>query len=294
MKRKKLLQPIKFFNFIEIHPSVVLLAAVAVWLRFVPQLLITYFIVAVHEAAHMIAASALGCKPEAVELLPFGITMRLRETTIRAPKNEIIIAAAGPLSNAVMALTALGLYHHALLSRDGALYIIAANTGIALVNLFPAMPLDGGRIFRSILTARIGHIRAMNVSLLVTRLTGVLLLAAGVAVVIISRFNFSLLLIGAFLIANAMSEQRAGKMLIMREIMLSRQKLAESGAQAAGLLTMTADTPAKAALKFFTYNRYYSIQIVDKDLRIIGTITETQLIEGLLRMGSGVTIQEIL
>ena len=55
-----------------------------------------------------------------------------------------------------------------------------------------------------------------------------------------------------------------------------------------------ADSPARKALKILTYNKYYNINVVDEDMNIIGTVTETKLIEKLIDKGIRIDAKALL
>lgn len=112
-----------------------------------------------------------------------------------------------------------------------------------------------------------------------------MLTLAGAALLIYTKFNFSLILIGAFLIVNTIAEQRGRIHVMMDEILRSREKLANGSAERVGTIAISADEPARKALKLLSYNRYYLISVIDRNMRVIGTVTETELIESLVKDG---------
>ena len=278
-------RPIKLFKFIEIHISTLLLIFFALLFNFTHSLLITYAIVIIHELAHIFTALYLKVKLDKIEILPFGVTMRIHSHYIKTPNDEIIIAIAGPISNIAMGLIALGLKNYGIIDDEMASFLIMANIGIALINIIPALPLDGGRVMKAALTLRWGYVKSFNFTMIITKISIVLIIIIGIAVLIYTKFNFSMLLIGAFLVANAISEQRGNKMIMIREILYSRQKLVHCGTERAGVIAIMHNQPARRALKMLNYNKYYIINIIDDNMKIIGSITETQLIEGLIEKG---------
>ena len=278
-------KPIKISKYIEIHISTLLLIFFAVLFDFTSSLLITYVIVIIHEASHILTALFLKVKLDKIEILPFGVTMRIHSHYIKTPKDEIIIAIAGPLSNIIMCLFSLGLKNHGIISDDLTKFLIMANLGIALINIIPALPLDGGRIMKAALTIRWGYVKSFNFTMIITKISISIIILTGTIIIIYTKFNFSILLIGAFLVANAISEQRGNKMIMMREILYSRQKLVDCGTERAGVIAIMHNQPARRVLKLLNYNKYYIINIIDDNMKIIGSITETQLIEGLIDKG---------
>ena len=286
LKLKNLLKPIKIKK-VEVHLSAVLLIVVALRMRFLNQLAISYVITALHEIAHIFVAHRLGVKIRGVEVLPFGITMRLGESGIKKPKDEIRVSLAGPLCNLVVAYLTYGFYGGQL--RD---FIICTSLAIGLFNLLPVLPLDGGRVLRSVLVMRYGCIKGSKIAMKVTATLSFFVVVAGAYVLYATGFNFSFLLIGGFLIANITEEKKSTNMIIMKDILYSRKKLSENGACKGEILVATEKDRAKTLLSSLSYDKYYMIEIVDSHMCPLCRITETQLIEGIAVYGMNVKMKK--
>lgn len=271
-----MLKTIKIKN-LEVHPTVLLLIFFALLFDFANFLLLTYLVVFIHETAHALTAVLLKVKLDKIEIMPFGVTIAIHGTHIKKPIHEIIIAAAGPICSGVLAFLCYRL--------NLGSFMVTANTAIALINIIPALPLDGGRILKAVLTERWGYVKAFNFTLKITKICAVIMSVVGVVLLFYTKFNFSLILIGAFLIVNTITEQRGSTHIMMTEILRSREKLSNGCAERSGVIAISADEPARKALKLLSYNRYYIINIIDSDMKILGTITETQLIEQLVEKG---------
>lgn len=279
---------IRFLD-IEIYWSVVVLWLVAFRFAFLHRLLVAYGLTAMHECAHIAVTRRLGIKIEKVEILPFGITARLCDEGIKRTSDEIIIAVAGPLSNFLIAFMAYGL-------ADGwwQTYIVCTSLVIGVFNLIPALPLDGGRILKAILVSRYGCIRGYGVTMKVTAFCGVAIVVVGVWVLYITGFNFSFLIIGAFLVANITEEIKASKIIVMKDILYSRRKLKETRHQRCGVMVVTDEQKAFEVLSAITYDKYYLINITDINGKILNTITETSFVEGLAVLGMNTSMRKFV
>ena len=112
----------------------------------------------VHELAHSIVAQRYGLKVKEIELYLFGGASKIEEEP-RTPKSEIIISAVGPLSSLIIGgLLLIFLFTLPLSLPLGVVitlfYSGISNIGLGFFNLFPAFPVDGGRILRAILWAK--------------------------------------------------------------------------------------------------------------------------------------------
>lgn len=118
--------------------------------------------VTLHELGHVWAARRAGAPIADITLLMFGGVSRIGRAA--NPRAEAGIAVAGPI---VSVLLAGNFWLWATLARGGppdlelALYLAASlNLMLALFNLLPAFPMDGGRVLQSLLARRLGATRA--------------------------------------------------------------------------------------------------------------------------------------
>lgn len=85
----------------------------------------------------------------------------------KSARDEILIAAAGPAVS--LALAGLGWILFALTGFVGFFYLLWTNLLLGVFNLLPALPMDGGRIFRAALSSRMGHLRATALAVKVAK-----------------------------------------------------------------------------------------------------------------------------
>jgi len=134
--------------------------------------------VVVHELAHALVARRFGVKTTAITLFLFGGVATL-EREPPSPKAETWIALAGPAASAVLAALSFGAMTLLERTTSGAwsealgvvlAYMAIANGVLAVFNLIPAYPMDGGRVLRAaIWHARDSHAAATAIA----SLTGV-------------------------------------------------------------------------------------------------------------------------
>ncbi len=139
------------------------MAPAAAWMLGLITTLGLFLSVFGHELAHALMARAEGIEIEEIVLHPFGGLARLRMEP-QNPRAELRIAMAGPAASFLFGLLAFG---GARVAATGnyvgtvvVFFLIAAgNLLLALFNLFPGYPLDGGRVLRAILWHRSGNIK---------------------------------------------------------------------------------------------------------------------------------------
>ena len=137
-------------------------------------ILLLFTSVVLHEFGHALTARHFGIRTRNITLLPIG-GVALLEKMPDDPREEIIVALAGPAVNLVIALLLFiasgvnGAFISAeplALAADGSFLqrLMLMNIFLALFNLIPAFPMDGGRILRAILAIRMDHLRATQVA----------------------------------------------------------------------------------------------------------------------------------
>jgi Zn-dependent protease len=151
-------------------------AAVSVGLLFV-----FYGCVVLHEYGHALTARLFRVKTRDIILTPLGGIARM-ERIPDSPIEEIIIALAGPAVNVVLAVMLLmllafaghvpldpaALNHRAVPVLDYCLvWMLVGNIGMVVLNMMPAFPSDGGRVFRALLQIFLSRLQATQVAVYV-------------------------------------------------------------------------------------------------------------------------------
>ena len=168
-----------------------------------------------HELSHALMARSEGIEIEEIVLHPFGGLARLRKEP-ESPRAEFRIAIAGPAASFLFALIAFVLLLPAMQleyrTAAAVLFLISAgNFLLAVFNLFPGYPLDGGRVLRAIIWRRKGDIReATRMAGICGMLISAILIIFGVYMIVAPNFRayfmgFWSVLVGLFLFDAAYS-----------------------------------------------------------------------------------------
>ena len=177
--------------------------------------------VVLHEFGHALTARHYGVKTHDIILSPIGGIARLDRLPDK-PIHEFFVAIAGPLVNVAIALvlapylflmTNKGINIEGdqltLFSRPNNFLplLFLLNISLAIFNLLPAFPMDGGRIFRSLLSIKFGRTRATQYATYLGQAIAVLFLVYGVF-----YSDWIIAFIGVFVFFTAANENRMVKL----------------------------------------------------------------------------------
>jgi Zn-dependent protease/predicted transcriptional regulator len=255
--------------------------------------------VLLHELGHALTAKRFGVRTRDITLLPIGGVARL-ERMPTDPKQELLIAIAGPAVNVVIAAVLFGVIL-AVGARvgDGAaadspeLLTGALRTlgflgtlawiNVVLVgfNLLPAFPMDGGRVLRAALAYKMDYARATRV-------------AAGVGQVMAALFfvwglmgNPMLLLIAVFVYMGAQAEAQ------MAEIRFSIGDIRVRDAMITDFTVLPADATLKQAADLLLAGSQQDFPVVDGE-RIVGVLSRGDLMKALASKGLSAPVAEVM
>ena len=181
-----------------------------------------FFTLLLHEMAHSLVAMRFGTKIHSITLFFFG-GLAMMEDIPRSPDKEWRIAIAGPLMSLALGVLFLFVYM-GLKALEPAYRPVAIlmltiglfNGALAVFNLLPAFPMDGGRILRALLAKRMSFLKATKRAALIGKLFAFALVIMGFSrdpfTFILTgewRLNLWLPLLAIFLFMAATEEERA-------------------------------------------------------------------------------------
>lgn len=276
---------------LRIHPLLLLLIGVYIWLGLGQEVLFILAAVLVHELAHTFTAIHLGIRVEEIELLPFGGQARLDGLSGLEPEGEIYVALAGPLIS--LFLAALFYFFPLLPEGELAHFFVQINLLLGLFNLLPALPLDGGRILRAALSRVQGYRQATRTASGLGKLVAVLLIVGGIYLVRWEVQAANLLVVGAFLFWAARREASLLSFAFMRFLVKKKGELSRSGFLPCYQVVSRPETPIKDILKSARPAQYLLVVVVDSQDRIQATAGEAELIECLLEKGPLASLHDL-
>ncbi len=173
------------FPKIKIKPSFFVVAAFCFKLNILKYFLTVFLLVILHECCHIFTAMLWGIKTKRIIITPIGAYADMPALEQLHITKRILIALAGPLFNLALCPFCGGILRQ-------------TNLVIALFNLLPLYPLDGGKIFHYLISYFIGVLRGNLISVRLSIGLSIMLISAGLTQLILYPPNLSLLCLGIY------------------------------------------------------------------------------------------------
>ena len=286
---------------LRIHVTFVLLIA---WLAFgyyaqggspaaaegVIFVLLLFLCVVLHEFGHALAAKSFGINTPDITLLPIGGVARL-ERMPEEPKQELLIAVAGPAVNVVIALglfVAGGSFINPFVNP-------AASEGVGLIsqlliinvllvafNLLPAFPMDGGRVLRALLATRMSYARATQIAATVGQ--GFAFIFGFIGLI----WNPFLIFIALFVYIGASQEAALAQ---MKDV---SRRFPVSSAMVREFRTLPENATLEEAVDALLATSQHDFPVVDETGTVAGVLTRHDLIAALRKNDPALRVGDVM
>ncbi|MCO5295772.1 MAG: site-2 protease family protein [Fimbriimonadaceae bacterium] len=239
--------------------------------------LLLFAVVILHELGHAMAARRYGIETRDITMLPIGGLARL-ERMPEDPKQELVIALAGPAVNVLLAvpLAAIVILGGASLGANPELVgqwsiwerLLATNIVLAVFNMVPAFPMDGGRVLRALMAMRMPYVQATNVAAAIGQGFAILMGFAGLVL------NPFLILIAVFVWIGAAQEAMGVR------FRAAFQGVRVSDVMVRSFQTLNADAPLAEATTLLMTGFQAEFPVMEEG-RVVGCLTKNDLVRGL-------------
>src|SRR5947199_8226851 len=248
--------------------------------------LLLFLCVWLHEFGHAFAAKAFGIRTPDITLLPIGGVARL-ERMPEEPMQELIIAAAGPAVNVIIAgclfLTGASFVYPPTPTSSLTDAVLTINVVLLLFNLLPAFPMDGGRVLRALLATRLSYARATQIAANIGQgcafVFGFLGLMGG---------NYMLIFIALFVYIGASQEAALAQ---MRDV---SRRFPVSSAMVREFRTLSADATLEEAVDALLATSQHDFPVVDESRNIAGLLTRQDLISALRKNDPALRVGDVM
>jgi Zn-dependent protease/CBS domain-containing protein len=248
--------------------------------------------VAAHECGHMLAARRVGLIPKAVILLPLTGVALYDESRAEKPQSpallwqrEVRLALIGPLLSLALAFLAAGVVTASghggdlwkwpfLQARNLPKSLVWANLWLAILNLMPAYPLDGGRILRAFFSRTLDASTATRRAVSISNAIAMVLMIAGL-------FSDSwLTMVGVIVFSAAQLEERA----LVFQSVLDNVRLEE--VMLTDFATLSPADTLEDALEKAVHSLQDDFPVV-RGMDMVGVISKQRILDALRAEGNG-------
>ena len=257
----------------KVNPLFVIFVCILIYLGYF-EILVSYLIVIMlHEFAHAYVAKKLGYKLNVIHIMPHGVSIGGANMYF-SNKDEIYIAMAGPILNIILCVIGVALWWVIPMSYAVTEYFVWANIGIALVNMLPIFPLDGGRIMLGILSSKYRRKTAQKI----VQVLGIVLSCAVIVLFAITTFwapNYTILVMGVFLLLTSLMEDKKSNYTNVATVSEKMNRLGK-GVQIRDVAVLK-DTTLYKMYRETAPNYITNFVILGDNMEVVGDMKEAEL-----------------
>ncbi|MFH1305844.1 MAG: site-2 protease family protein [Candidatus Omnitrophota bacterium] len=259
-----------------------------------------FFFVTVHELCHSMAAAYFGIKVKRITLLPIGGVASMSSMPTK-PHQEFIISLAGPLSN-IFIVIAFYYPLRAFLGQETLMYPLLVMLGqakfsgpfnllahvywinlvLAVFNMIPAFPMDGGRVLRAALSSRIGYEKGTAIAVRLGHIFALLFAYFGIV-----HGHIFLLVIAVFIYMAASSEG------LQVRIEGTIKNYSVKDVLAGNFVSVRCSTSLSKMLELMFHTHQEDYPVIE-DGKFQGFVTRRSIMRGLHEKGGDTAASEIM
>lgn len=276
---------------VNINPFTWIFAVLLIFAGYFLELSAIMLTVLVHELSHIYAAKKVKIEVLQIDIFPFGGTIVLDSIAFIRPDLEILIAFAGPMSNIFFSFFLVLVSQLTGIDMN---YLIKINLGMAAFNLLPGLPLDGGRIVKSILSCFIGFNNAVTATVFSSYTISFFMLYYSISTIYRENINFISTIFAVLLIIAAKKEKNKAAFLHLRDAAYKKAEFYKRGIMNVNHIAVLEKEELKKIINCFIPMKYHVIIVLDRDLREKFRVTETQLFDYAVQKGLNSHIGDII
>ena len=229
--------------------------------------------VVLHEMGHALVGRILGYKLNIIRLMPYGASLSGNNAPFK-PKDEILIALAGPVVNALILLVLSSVWWFFPCSYSFTQMFFSTNLSTLLFNFLPIFPLDGGRVLLGILNTKLNRKKAFKI----TKIVG-FVFTGGLFVLFFMSFftslNYTMGINAILLLIGLFDDDKSIYYINIQDIEKKSEKLKK------GLfiktIAISENSSIYDAYRLLDKNNVNQIFIMDDDCKVKNSLTEKDL-----------------
>lgn len=258
---------------IKLSPLFIIVAFVLIYFGWLEQFVIYFIVLVLHEYAHYFVAKKLGYVLNKVVFMPYGAGLGGNNQIIN-PKHEILIALAGPLLNLILCVVCVSLWWLFPLTYSYTELFVFSNLALAIFNLIPVFPLDGGRVLVCVFLNKLKRVLAYKIM----KITGFIFSFIFGVLFVVSVFygiNLTFFFICVFLFTSCFGNdaniyyERTYVENFSKKV--SKPMLVKS-------YVINKNTPIYKMIKHINSSNFTLFYLIDDNNKIIKVVTESEIL----------------
>ncbi len=288
-------------RFISISPlgvEVDILFIIILPVMFLTGYLTKYFIVCTsmvaHELGHIVCGIMTGSRVYKVRVLVVGLCASMDDGSGRN-QCRIPVLLCGPMVNTVFSGAGLLVYYYCMPGSGDIRFFIISNACLAIFNLLPIYPLDGGRILRYLLAGKLGVFRGYQNARRISYSISLVLIVLGAYQTYKNIYNFSLLMAGFylfFLLKTDITEEAA--FMTVKDVIYRRSRFLKKGIYPVRDLAVLPSVKLGEVIKSMDFDRFHFIHVLNENMELLAVFTEQQVIDGLMQYGADASFDTLI
>lgn len=231
--------------------------------------ILLFVCIALHELGHSWVAKRHGAKIQNITLLLFGGVASMEEIP-KDPKTEIKMASAGPLVSLGLGISLYVAHEVFSPFADSGIMIMVGtlayfNIILAIFNLLPAFPMDGGRVLRALYATRMPYLKATQKAAYVGKMFAIVMGFFGLL------YNAWLLMIAFFIYIGASEEEKS------TELSATLGGIKVSDIMSAGVKTVHESMNLSELMEFMLKNKHMGYPVTRDGISGAGISMESVL-----------------
>ena len=249
---------------IKMHPLWLIMAILALMNGYLLDFILLFLVILFHEIGHAVAAYHYGCTIAEIEIFPFGGVAKIEGRRVGYyAREETVIALAGPFVNLLLGVLVSLLHGSGFLPDMMTEQLLTINATIGVINLLPALPLDGGRVARAYLADEIGFDRATKAVTAMSYRVAIVVMIIGIAAFFFGYADVGLFLLGVFLLISTLIYQKKNKVENLR--FLDEKRNLKQSILPVKTIAISENATLQEIVSHFSPDHYHLIYIVENE-----------------------------
>ncbi len=257
---------LKISKHIYIHPLTIFMFLAAYISKNLGLTASLYLVMLLHELFHMLFAIYLRLGVSRIILYPFGVSLTLKTRILCSLSDKIILYLSGPFINGIVAIVMC------LLGVKNDFYF--NNILLFIINLFPIVPLDGGRLLEEVFLERLGEKASKILMIIISLLFSALLLTA---VIIFAKPTINSITFIIFIAGGALLQKPKYSRDYIRMLSISKKK-----SKKARVIVAENDDPTQKLIKEFSPKQRTIVIFLDNLGSVSKIKTDKEIIKDIL------------